>query len=198
MSDSSLAPWRSLLAGALHRNRSLVYARYFQLATIAPDGSPTNRTVVFRGFLDPGDRVQIITDARSEKIPQLAADPRAEVCWYFPKTREQFRLTGTIEVVTATTTDAALQKARRQIWHNVSDGARSSFAWPEPGADRADAAAFEVAPLDKTTPLDSFVLLVLSVDRVDRLQLRGEPQARQIFTRGSDEKSGWDTREVNP
>jgi pyridoxamine 5'-phosphate oxidase len=46
----TLAPWRSALARALHRNRALVYARYFQLATVRADGRPANRTVVFRGF----------------------------------------------------------------------------------------------------------------------------------------------------
>jgi len=196
--STTIAPWRSLLAGALHRNRSLVYARYFQLATIAPDGRPANRTVVFRGFLDPGDRLQIITDARSEKIDQIAADPRAEICWYFPKTREQFRLTGSIAIVTADTADTAdepLQTARRRLWQNISDGARSSFAWPQPGADRAEADAFAVAPPDETSPLASFVLLAFAADRVDRLQLRGDPQTRHLFTRSA---SGWAAREVNP
>jgi pyridoxamine 5'-phosphate oxidase len=46
----SLAPWRSAIAHALHRNRSLVYARYLQLATVKANSHPANRTVVFRGF----------------------------------------------------------------------------------------------------------------------------------------------------
>ncbi|MEO1006929.1 MAG: pyridoxamine 5'-phosphate oxidase, partial [Cyanobacteria bacterium J06638_38] len=44
-----LAPWRSLLSGAIHRNRSQPHSRYFQLATVTPEGYPANRTVVFRG-----------------------------------------------------------------------------------------------------------------------------------------------------
>ena len=190
-----LAPWRSLLAKALHNNRSLVYSRYLQLATITADRQPSNRTVVFRGFLNPGNRLQIITDIRSEKVPQIAANPRAEACWYFPKTRVQFRLAGTIAIVTATTDDATLQAARRAAWEKLSDNARSGFAWPQPGADRSDPSAFEVEPPTPTDPLADFALLLLEPDRVDRLQLRGNPQQRQIFTRSA---TGWEQREVNP
>ena len=66
-----LSPWRSILSRALHRNRSLPNARYFQLATVDFGGKPTNRTVVFRGFLDQSNQLQIITDRRSEKINHI-------------------------------------------------------------------------------------------------------------------------------
>ncbi|MER3589882.1 MAG: pyridoxamine 5'-phosphate oxidase, partial [Mastigocladus sp. ERB_26_1] len=36
----SIAPWRNAIARALHRNRSLVYARYLQLATVRADCRP--------------------------------------------------------------------------------------------------------------------------------------------------------------
>ncbi len=193
-----LAPWRSLLAKALHQNRSLVYSRYLQLATVTADRKPSNRTVVFRGFLNPGNRLQIITDTRSEKIAQIAVNPHVEACWYFPKTRVQFRLAGTIAIVTSTTTDETLQAARQTVWGKLSDNARSGFAWPQPGADRADCAdssAFDVETPAPTMPLDKFALLLLEPDRVDQLQLRGNPQQRQIFTRSA---TGWEQREVNP
>ncbi|MEM9245128.1 MAG: pyridoxamine 5'-phosphate oxidase family protein, partial [Cyanobacteria bacterium P01_F01_bin.153] len=129
---TSLAPWRSPLSRALHRNRSLAYARYFQLATVRADGSPANRTVVFRGFSDRPDRLnslKIITDHRSEKIAQFAGDQRAEACWYFPKTREQFRLLGTIATVTdQDAPDGAAARERVTTWQNLSDGARLQFA----------------------------------------------------------------------
>eukprot|EP00958_Prasinococcus_capsulatus_P003930 scaffold362_cov304-Prasinococcus_capsulatus_cf.AAC.1 len=120
-------------------------AKYLQLATVRPDGTPANRTVVFRGFyrrrnpenkgeLLPTSTLQFITDVRSEKIEQVglrvriideavcvSACPRlavsegaamhecyqiaksdvAEACWYFLDTREQFRITGTLQVIAA-------------------------------------------------------------------------------------------------
>ncbi|MEO8891182.1 MAG: pyridoxamine 5'-phosphate oxidase family protein, partial [Coleofasciculaceae cyanobacterium] len=86
--------WRSLLARAIHHNRSLPYSRYFQLATIRADHRPANRTVVFRGFLDETDQLKMITDFRSAKVEQIQQQVWGEACWYFPKTREQFRLSG--------------------------------------------------------------------------------------------------------
>ena len=62
--SNNLAPWRSILSRSLHRNRSLANARYFQLATINMNGEPANRTVVFRGFLEETNKLQII---RSEE-----------------------------------------------------------------------------------------------------------------------------------
>jgi len=90
----SLAPWRSPLSSALHKNRSLPYARYFQLATVRANGHPANRTVVFRGFLEDTDQLKIITDSRSQKVDQIDQHSWGEACGYFPKTREKFRLAG--------------------------------------------------------------------------------------------------------
>jgi hypothetical protein len=90
----TLAPWRSHLAAALHRNRSLRFARYLQLATVRVDGRPANRTVVFRGFLEETNCLKFVTDIRSQKVEEINLYPWGEICWYFPKTREQFRIAG--------------------------------------------------------------------------------------------------------
>jgi len=95
-----LAPWRTHLQRALHRNRSNIFSRYFQLATVSEEGYPTNRTVVFRGFLEKSNTIQIVTDIRSEKFKHLIVNPFVEICWYFSKTREQFRIRGKALLVT--------------------------------------------------------------------------------------------------
>lgn len=51
---------------------------------------------------------------RSRKIEEIARSPWGEVAWYFPGTREQFRLLGRLTVVGAATEDAALQKVGRE------------------------------------------------------------------------------------
>ncbi len=194
----TLAPWRSPLSRALHRNRSLAYARYFQLATVRADGSPANRTVVFRGFSDRTELpniLKIITDQRSQKISQIGANPRTEACWYFPKTREQFRLTGSIRAVTDDSGDERDRWERSITWQNLSDAARLQFAWPTPGDRRSEASAFAPAPPDPQTPPAPFVLLYLIPDQVDWLNLRGEPQDRKVYRQGSD---GWHEQVINP
>jgi pyridoxamine 5'-phosphate oxidase len=177
----SLAPWRSPLARALHRNRSLVYSRYVQLATVQANQRPANRTVVFRGFLEGSNQLQFITDQRSQKVEQLQTNPWAEACWYFPKTREQFRIAGKLQLVTHPTSETELSRVYQAIWQSLSDSARLQFTWPEPGQPKAPPEQFALNPPDANQPLPHFCLLLLDPMRVDHLELRGEPQNRYCY-----------------
>lgn len=190
----TLTPWRSPLSRALHRNRSAVDARYFQLATVDPEGYPTNRTVVFRGFAESSDRLTIITDRRSEKIAHLAQHPWGAISWYFRKTREQFRLSGPIQIVEQNTSESSLRKLRQHTWQQISQGARSQFAWPTPKAPQSDPTAFAVTADNAIAP-ETFVLLLLDPQTVDHLELRGEPQCRTLYEHRAGQ---WETQVVNP
>ena len=192
-----LAPWRSPLSSAIHRNRSKPFSRYFQLATVTAQGYPANRTVVFRGFLDDKqNQLKVITDSRSAKIEDIEHRPKAEICWYFTKTREQFRITGDLQLITVEEINPELQKARKNTWHDLSDAARSQFAWPHPAKPAADKAKFDVEPPDVDTPLDNFCLLLLTPEKIDHLQLRSDPQQRRLYTLQGDRS--WATQAVNP
>jgi pyridoxamine 5'-phosphate oxidase len=192
-----LSLWRSLLARAIHKNRSLPASRYFQLATIRADQRPANRTVVYRGFLGETDQLKIITDLRSAKAAQIQQLAWGEACWYFAKTREQFRLSGKLSLINAADPDADLQKARQTTWQDLSDAARLQFAWPHPGQARTeDNQAFSPPPPDELKPLDNFCLLLLAVIEVDHLELRGEPQKRSLYYQNSDHN--WTEQAVNP
>jgi PPOX class probable FMN-dependent enzyme len=192
----SAAPWRSPLARALHRNRSLPYARFVQLATVRQGGRPANRTVVFRGFLEPSNQLQFVTDSRSEKYGQIQTNSQSEICWYFPKSREQFRLSGALTLVGPQYPEQALVTARKHLWQNISDAARRQFVWPEPGQPRAGQTAFECPDPDPDLPTENFILLLLQPDTVDHLQLKGDPQQRDYYTRQPD--GLWQTQAINP
>ena len=192
----SIAPWRSLLTAALHRNRNLSHARYLQLATVRSDGRPANRTVVFRGFCQHSDRLQFVTDGRSEKVVHIQRNAWAEACWYFPKTREQFRLSGQLILVSADCDNIQLQQARRTAWEKLSDRAREGFAWPPPGEPRTQIEAFEGLQVDSIEPLPQFCLLLLDAEWVDLLQLRSSPHDRVLYQRQDD--GTWSDRELNP
>ncbi|MGI0489019.1 Npun_F5749 family FMN-dependent PPOX-type flavoprotein [Pantanalinema rosaneae CENA516] len=191
-----LAAWRSPLARALHRNRSLVYSRYLQLATVRSDGYPANRTVVFRGFWAETNQLQFVTDARSGKIEQIGQAPVAEACWYFPTTREQFRLAGQLTLVAADYPDRDLLAARQHLWQTLSDPARTQFTWADPGQPSNDDREWAESTPDPTTPLPTFCLLLLDPDRVDHLELRGNPQNRWLYHREA--TGGWSRQAVNP
>jgi pyridoxamine 5'-phosphate oxidase len=204
--NDSLPPWRSPIARALHRNRSLPYARYVQLATVvgsvAPlehrDLRPHNRTMVFRGWLEPSSQMQLVTDIRSSKAINLLANASrwAEVCWYFPTTREQFRLSGTLTLVTADCPASDYCKARQQTWAQMSDAGRVQFDWGTPGADRGeDPQAFNPPQPDPQQPSENFCLLLLQPIEVVHLELRGEPQNCYSYELVNGE---WQMRSINP
>ena len=212
----SLPPWRSPLARALHRNRSLPNARYLQLATVDANHHPHNRTVVFRGFHPITHQLQIITDRRREKIEHLHGQPWVELCWYFPKSREQFRLSGTLSVILSETPE---QTIRQQLWNAISSKAKAQFYWPSPGQpfDEAETLSVTNDPIQgdeasdtfaqtpdssrtlsnrssDSEPPDSFCALLLNATAVDHLTLAAD-QTRQRFTL---EDEGWTVQRINP
>lgn len=192
----TLAPWRQTLARALHQNRANAEARYFQLATVTEEGKPANRTVVFRDFLTDTNQLQIVTDTRSEKMAQITVEPNAEACWYFTKTREQFRIAGTITIVDCNCQEPSHTAARHRVWQNLSDAARLQFVWPEPGRARTPQFDFDkIQPPSAERPVSNFALLLLAPYRVDHLELKGEPQNRTIYVLKT---QGWSQQEVNP
>ena len=80
-----------MLRGAREREGRSPAARWLQLATVAPDGTPRVRTLVFRGWAD-GAALDLLTDGRSAKPAELRHQPAVELCWLLPKARCQFRL----------------------------------------------------------------------------------------------------------
>jgi PPOX class probable FMN-dependent enzyme len=167
-----------------------------QLATIGLDGRPAVRTVVFRGFLGEGGDLVFTTDARSTKRAEIERAPDAALCWYFAETREQFRLSGVVRLVDASTADAQLQDARCGAWRSLSDESRTGFTWPAPGEPRDRGTAFPTTPPARDAPLDSFALLIVSVREIDHLELDGDPQRRWKYAVGEDGR--WSCSEVNP
>tara|TARA_X000001036_G_scaffold99328_1_gene92404 strand:- start:102 stop:683 length:582 start_codon:yes stop_codon:yes gene_type:complete len=165
--------WIECLEVALKKNRRDPASKYFQLATIRPDGSPANRTVVFRGF-GPNEEIQLISDTRSQKISELKQKKNAAICWYFSNTREQFRISGIVKTEPSQGSDLA-----RELWQKISEQARSQFYWPEPGHKFEELAKdFSSIDVNSSAPPEEFCVLRFIPTEVDYLLLRGSPQTR--------------------
>ena len=148
----------------------------------------------------------------------LGACPWAEVAWYFPDTREQYRLLGQVTVISIDgPEDEKLQRARTAAWRAMSDGGRQQFLWPHPGLPRdvdgegegeggssgaeADTALFNPPAPSKDDPVaDAFCLCVVEVQEVDLLCLKSN--RRRAFRReggeGEGAQGGWTETAVNP
>ncbi len=207
MSDSASLSlnWRAQLSASLHRHRSDPSSRYLQLATVDTSGHPRNRTIVFRGFLEGTECLQFATDSRSDKVSQLQHHPWSELCWSFAKTREQFRIAGSVQVIMAAHhmpegQQHTYQRERMQLWEQLSDNSRLLWYWPDPKAKRAEAQDFipSLPAAAADHPPENFVMLLLSPTAIDHLQLKGDkhyPQMRHLYSK---REQGWICQAVNP
>ncbi len=191
--SADLPPWRPLLRGARQREGRAPQARWLQLATVAADGSPRVRTLVFRGWAAAAT-LDLLTDGRSAKAAELRQEPRVELCWLLPKARCQFRLRGQRQQLDPDSNLAA----RTQHWQQLNPGARALWGWPQPGANfdaTSDATGPFPAELAYGTPLpDCFELVRIAVEQVELLELRGHPHQRRRWRADQ----GWAEQRLNP
>jgi pyridoxamine 5'-phosphate oxidase len=74
------------------------------IATATPDGRPSARAVLLRGFDERG--FVFFTDTRSRKGRELAANPYAALVMAWPPLERQVRAEGRVEMVAAVESDA--------------------------------------------------------------------------------------------
>ncbi|MDE3010157.1 MAG: pyridoxamine 5'-phosphate oxidase family protein [Pseudomonadota bacterium] len=166
MPAAEAPPWRERIEQALMAGADVPASRYLQLATLGLDGAPRNRTVVFRGF-GPAHALLLLTHRASGKCAELAHLPRAELAWYLPCTREQFRLAVTAQCHGADA-PGEWQQLRRQLWR--ARGAAGQAEW------------LSLRPAQALTePVDDFVLVGCQVHAVDHLELACDPHRQQAW-----------------
>jgi len=81
------------------------------LATATPDGRPSARVVLLRGFDERG--FVFYTNYDSRKGDELSANPRAALVLYWPPLERQVRIEGTVEKVSPEESDAYFQSRPR-------------------------------------------------------------------------------------
>ena len=151
------------------------------------------------------DSITIVTDLRSNKVDELRRAPFGEFAWYFPESREQFRVAGELEVIAKDS--ASMQSERQAAWDRMSPAGRAQFAWPTPGFPQLEEGAvrpgtnkqtFDVPEdvvADGSDANDNFCLVVMRVEEVDHLSLRSNRRFTHVKVKETGE---WVTTEVNP
>lgn len=185
------------------------FSRYGQLGTITLEGSPTVRTIHIRGLtVDPltgRGGLRFSTDARSTKMEEFGVVGESkseggryvELCWFFPITREQYRLRCQVAITYTDSsridtlfqhsshsqglqhlrrTDPMSLEAHRNFWKDHSSQARSMFELQQPGTIKkkvvgGDLDRYESQEIDENTPSANFCSIVLLPVRCDYLKL---------------------------
>jgi pyridoxamine 5'-phosphate oxidase len=81
------------------------------LATATPDGNPSARIVLLKGFDERG--FVFFTDYRSQKGAELERNPAAALVFYWPELERQVRITGRASVVGREESEAYFQTRPR-------------------------------------------------------------------------------------
>lgn len=199
-SSAAAPPWKQLLLSSIQANSHLKHYSYFQLATVSSNNKPSNRTVVFRGFHDDGDKILINTDTRSRKINDLTHCPFAEMCWYFTESWEQVRISGLVDVIDGTNPDPLKLQQRETSWFASSLKSRMQYIAPAPGQPMtAIEQPSQSPPLDPSVgPVGAFCLLVLDPNQVDYLNLRSNERLKFTSSADVDGQKLWTSEKVNP
>ncbi|MFN5119368.1 MAG: pyridoxamine 5'-phosphate oxidase family protein [Cyanobacteriota bacterium] len=188
-SPEPLPPWRALLRGAREREGRAPQARWLQLASVAADGTPRVRTLVFRGWAGPA-ALDLLSDARSAKPDELRFQPMVELCWLLPRARSQFRLRGALQCL-----PPELENQERQRhWQALTPGGRAVWGWPPPGAALDRGGAFPAELPDQTPLPEHFLLLRIALVQVELLELTGHPHRRRRWQL----EHGWREELLNP
>ncbi|MBU2878637.1 pyridoxamine 5'-phosphate oxidase family protein [Aliiglaciecola lipolytica] len=188
--------WLKKLQTSIVDSQTRPESKYVQLATTNNQNQPEVRTVVFRGFLNTTTSLLIHTDIRSNKINQIQTHNQAQICWYFSQSREQYRLTGNIQIIDFQ--NEQHQSLRLQHWQNLSSSAQQSYSWETPGEilgldDIHQAQVSDNVNQDEVSV--NFALLLFSVSEVDHLQLKLTPHKRNRYIYSN---HAWQTLKINP
>ena len=96
---AQFAAWfEAALAGEIYEPNAMT------LATVGPDGQPSARMVLLKGF-DPEGFV-FFTNLESRKAVDLAGNPRAALLFWWDKLHRQVRIEGTVSQVDPAEADA--------------------------------------------------------------------------------------------
>lgn len=181
-------PWLEAFRSAAVREaagRPIVLA----LATVDEAGDPQVRSVVCRRVDDQG-AIWITSDARSAKHRQIANHGRAAAVAWFPAPREQFRFSGPVQMLDA----SSGSPGRTILWQSLSPETRATFLWPAPGAPRTAPDDAFARTNDDAAPPASFEGLILRPDLAEHLVLSTHPHRRLRWTFNRQ----WNVQEINP
>mgnify|MGYP002476845452 CR=1 FL=1 len=189
------------IQSSITQNQMVEFSRYAQLATITAESFPSVRSINVRGLLvDPSTgrgALKFSTDLRSAKIQEFARGGQVELCWFFPITREQYRLRCQVGIIcnekavegaisqtsnvdglrSILRTDSESLELHQKFWQEHAPQSRNLFELARPGTIKkrenqvGDLDRYEAQEVDEKTPSNNFATILLLPTRCDYLKL---------------------------
>ena len=172
--------WETLRAATTQRTGFTLAT----LATVTAAGQPRARSVIVRDFATDPERVYFATHADSDKVREMRARPAVALAFYDAANSAQLRIEGQAQLVE----DPA---ERHRVWDTLAPHSRDLYtATTLPGVPLEAA-----ADPDPRTAFERFAWVSIELDRLDWLDLSGEPHQRWQFRR---EGASWAGHRVVP
>lgn len=162
------------------------------VATIASDGSPSQRVMVLRAFDRASATLRFHTDSRAAKAEQVGAGSPVSILAYDPGAKRQFRLSGVARIETDT-------PGADQAWAEATLFAKRCYlADPAPGTVSEVPVSGLAADLEGRKPEDeqevapgraNFALLMAQIHTIEFLHLAHTGHRRALFCKTPD--GGW-------
>ena len=150
--------------------------RRLTLATVGRDARPRARTVVLRKADPLAWRVRFHADTRSDKIAEIAQEPRLALCAWDRDERVQIRLEGLSRAHVG-------DDIARIAWVAVPDEARSLYAVePAPGEAIGEGGAYAPAR-GEDAGFRHFAVVEVAVSTLEWLHLGRGGHRRALFER---------------
>ena len=168
--------WAMLKTATVERRKPCHLAN---VATIGLDGRPKVRTVVLRDADISNHTIRFHTDARSQKVEELAANANIETHFYDQPANIQIRVSG---VATIQATD---QPIAQQAWRKAQAMSKVCYrldAGPGSTIESGDAYGYLAYEKDEADPGEQqFRTVIINVDRLEVVILKVDANRRAIF-----------------
>ncbi len=162
------------------------------IATVAADGTPSQRIMVLRECDRPNHRLYFHTDSRADKVAQIGTGARYSVLFYDPGAKLQLRIGGSARI-------EMHGGHAENAWQSAGNYARRCYlAEPGPGTPVDAPTSGLPHALEGEQPSDkqleparsNFAVLVADVDIIDFLYLARQGHRRARFALRSDRWQG--------
>jgi pyridoxamine 5'-phosphate oxidase len=167
--------WRLIARGTADRKSGF---HHMTVATVALDGRPRLRTVILRGCDAAARTLRFHTDNRSEKVGEIAAEPRVSLHFYDAAAKIQLRMDGMASVHT----DDAVADA---AWLATRTFSRQCYGIaPGPGTTIETGEDFYLPPTteEATAPARAnFAATVIRIQTMEWLYLASTGHRRAHF-----------------
>lgn len=165
----------TMIQNSLKLNSEVIYSNFFQLASVDKNHLPQVRTVSFKGFYN-NEQIKVVTELKTNKVQEINDNECCQICWYFPLSREQYRISCKAKLVTATNQETALLAERLKTWEDLSEERKKSFF----NDSNVNINMNEKNKIDNTNISENFVLILLNPYEVD-YYLDKEPYTKIQF-----------------